>query len=70
MRSLIWNYNNFSNNLDLIKDENCLCKLDRYSVHLDPSYGDIVSGNLNIVEDDILRNFMNLCSIYRLDFNL
>ena len=45
------------------------CKLDRYNRYLDHLYGHIVTGNLNIVEDDNLRNFMNLGSKCRLDFN-
>ena len=56
-------------NLDLIKDEDCLCKLDTYRGYLDPFYGYIVTGNLNLVDDGNLRNFMNLGSKYRLDFN-
>ena len=69
LKSLICNYNSYSKNLDLIKDEDCHCKQDRYSSYLDPFYGHIVTGNLNIVEDDNLRNFMNFGSKYRLDFN-
>ena len=36
--------------------------------NLDPSYGHIITGNLNIVEDDNMKNFMNLSSKYVLDF--
>ena len=53
----------------IIIDENCLCKLDRYSVYLDPFYDHILTGNLNIIADDNLRNFMNLDFKHRLDFN-
>ena len=69
MKSLICNYNSYSKNLDLNNDEDRLCKLDKYSVYLDPFYGHIVTGNLNIVEGDNLQNFMNLGSKYSLDFN-
>ena len=65
LKSLICNYNSYSKNLDLIKDKDCQCKLDRYSGYFDPLYGHIVTGKLNIVEDDNLRNFMNLDSKYK-----
>ena len=69
MKSLTCNYSIYSKNLDLIKVKNYPCKLDRYSVYLDPTYGHIVTDNLNIKEDDNLRNFMTLDSEYILDFN-
>ena len=56
LKSLICNYDSYSKNLVLIKDEDCQCKLDSYSGYLDPLYGHIVTGNLNIVDDDNLRN--------------
>ena len=69
LKSLICNYNIYGKNLDLIKGENCYCKHDRSSGYLGPLYGHIVTGNINIVEDDNLRNFMNLGFKYRLHCN-
>ena len=69
LKSLICNYDSYSKNLDFIKDENWLSKHDIYSVYLDTFYGHTATSNLNISEDDNLRNFRNLGAKYKLDFS-
>lgn len=68
LKNLICNYGNYSKNLDLIKDSDCLCHLDNFKSFVDINHGHILTGNLDIVEDVHLRSIMNKGSKFKIDF--
>ena len=62
-------YNKFSKNINLNKEDECYCNLEYFKDFIDPYHGHIVTGDLNILEDVNLKKIMSLGSDFRLNFN-
>lgn len=67
LKHYICNYDLHSKNIDFISDQECYCKLDKYSKYVDKYHSHIITGDLCIIEDPILRYYMSSGTKFRLD---
>jgi len=65
LKSIICNYNSHSMNLESIKAEECYCSLEKYSKFVDKDHKHIITGNLDIIENNKLKYFMEMGSKFR-----
>ena len=70
LKNIICNYNYYSQNLNEIGDEECYCKVEKHKKFVDEYHGHIVTGNLNIIEDTTLKQYMKFGSKFRMESHI
>lgn len=65
----IFNYNKFAKFCSDDDSNPCLCNEERFKDYVNQEHGHIITGDLNIVENKKLRNFMILGTKFRLPSN-